>query len=309
MNNYKYYTLPVCYMANGLQLTLPVHEISGGEGPVVGLSASIHGDETIGVEILRRVVEELKSTDINGTVKIMPVANPLAFEEIKRNNPIDRNNMNRIFPGDYDGTLTEIQSRVMADKFLDGLDSYIDVHAGGQDPVVDYVYITNDEGFSRAFLSKILYRPTVDYVGTSATYTKPKGISTVTIECGGGPNELYYVEKGVKGILNMLKYKKVIPGDAETRDDQIVVTHIEHCNPHHGGLFVPSLDYGKMNTIVEGKVSLGRIYNPMTLELLEEIVAPYDRNLMILMRGNVNTILPGDFTFMIGDLSTAEGDF
>jgi len=64
-----------------------------------------------------------------------------------------------------------------------------------------------------------------------------------------------------------------------------------------------------MNTIVEGKVTLGKIYNPMTLELLEEIKAPYDRNLIILMRGSVNTILPGDFSFMIGDLSTAEGEF
>ncbi len=309
MNNYKYYELPVCYMANGLGLKLPVHELSGGKGPVIGFSASVHGDETIGVEILRRVVEELKGMDINGTVKIMPTANPLAFEEAKRNNPIDRNNMNRIFPGSYNGTLTEIQARVMADKFLDGLDAYVDVHAGGQDPVVDYAYILNDEGFSRAFLSKILYRPKADYVGTTATYTKPKGIPTVTVECGGGPNDSSYVEKGVKGLLNMLKYKKVIPGEAETRKDQIVVDHIEHVNPHHGGLFVPSLKYGVMNTIVEGKVTLGKVYNPMTLELLEEIKAPYDRNLMILMRGSVNTILPGDFTFMIGDLSTAEGEF
>lgn len=304
MSNYKYYEIPVCYMTNGMELKLPVHEISDGEGPVIGITASIHGDETIGVEIVRRLVEELKKIKVHGTVKVMSVASPLAFEAANRNTPVDQVNMNRIFPGRYDGTITEIQARTIADKFLAGLDAYIDVHAGGQDPVVDYAYVINDEEFSRSFLSKIVYSPVKDYEGTSATYTKPRNISTVTVECGGGPNELYYVEKGVKGLLNMLKFKKVIDGEAQKREDQILITHIEHVNPHHGGLFVPALTYDVMNTIVEGKVTLGRVYNPMTLELLEEIKAPYDKNLMILMRGNINRIIPGDFTFMIGDLSS-----
>lgn len=304
MSSYRYYEIPVCYMTNGLELKLPVHEFSGGEGPVVGITASIHGDETIGVEIARRVVEALKGMEVHGKVKIMSVASPLAFEDANRNTPVDSTNMNRIFPGSYDGTITQIQARVIADKFLFDLNTYIDVHSGGQDPVVDYAYVLNDEELSRASLAKILYRPVVDYEGTSATYTNPKNISTVTIECGGGPNEPYYVEKGVKAVLNMLKLKKAIDGEAEKRDDQIMISHIEHVNPHHGGLFVPALTYDAMNTVVEGKVVLGRVYNPMTLELLEEIRAPYEKNLMILMRGNINRIIPGDFTFMIGDLDS-----
>lgn len=306
MNKTNYYEIPVCYMANGLELKLPVHEIIGSEGPILGISASVHGDETIGVEIVRRVLEELKTKNIKGTVKIMPVSNPLAFEDASRNTPIDRMNMNRVFPGRYEGTITEIQAKKMADKFLDGLDAYIDVHAGGQDPVVDYVYIYNDEGFSRAFLSKVLYRPKQDYEGTTATYTKPKGILTVTIECGGGPNEESYIIKGVKGIINMLKYKGVIDEYPESREDQIVVTHIEHVNPHHGGLLVPYLKYEQMNTIVKGKITMAKIYNPMTLELIEEIKAPYEENLIILMRGSTNRVLAGDSTFMIGDINSAE---
>ena len=305
MNNYKYYELPVCYMANGKELTLPVHEFTGDEGVTVGITAAIHGDETIGVEIARRLVGELKKMEnIHGKIKIMSVANPLAFEAVDRNTPIDRTNMNRIFPGKPDGTTTEIQADVIAKKFLYDLNAYIDVHAGGQDPVVHYAYVTNDEGFSRSALTKIIYRPAADYVGTSATYTKPRNISTVTIECGGGPNEVHYVEQGVKSLLNMLRYQKVIDGVAVTRDDQILITNIAHVNPHHGGLFVPALTYDVMNTIVEGKVVLGRVYNPMTLELVEEIRAPYEKNLMILMRGNINRIIPGDFSFMIGDLTS-----
>ncbi len=306
MSNYKYYELPVCYLANGLELSLPVHEMGDGNGAVVGLSASVHGDETIGVEILRRVYEILKNEDITGTVKIMPLANPLSFEDTKRNTPLDRTNMNRVFPGSYDGTITEIQSRVMADKFITGLDYYIDVHAGGQDPEVDYVYITNDEGLSRAFLSKLLYTPKTPYTGTTSTFAAPLGIKCVTIECGGGVNKESYIEKGVKGILNMLRYSKVIKGEVEKRDDQIVIDHIHYVSPHHGGLFVPALSFEQMNTVVEGKVTIGKVYNPKTFELLEDMKAPCERNFIILMRGAVNTIHAGDFTFMIGDMAEAK---
>lgn len=304
MSNYKYYEIPVCNMTNGMELKLPVHEFSGEEGPVIGMTACIHGDETIGVEIARNLVEILKKEELHGTVKIMSVASPLAFEAANRNTPVDQVNMNRIFPGRYDGTITEIQARVIADKFLEGIDAYIDIHAGGQDPVVEYAYVINDEAFSRAFLSKLVYRPVQDYEGTSATYTKPKNIPTVTVECGGGPNEKHYVSRGVEGILNMLRQKHVLEGEVKVREDQICISHIEHVNPHHGGLFVPALTYEVMNTIVEGKVVLGYVYNPMTLELLEEIRAPYDKNFIILMRGNINRIIPGDFTFMIGDLDS-----
>jgi len=292
-------------MGSGLELRLPVHEFTGGKGITMGINASIHGDETIGVEIVRRVVEKLKTTEVNGTIKDMPLANPLGFERRSRNTPIDMTNMNRIFPGRYNGTLTEIQARVIVDKFLTGLDAYIDVHAGGRDPVVDYVYVTNDEGFSRSFLSKILYSPQNPYQGTSATVSTSNGTKSVTIECGGCHNDIKYVEQGVKGIWNMLKYKGMIEGTPETRDDQIHISHIEHVNPHHAGLFVPCFGFDAVNTIIEGKgVVLGRVYNPMTLELLEEIKTPYDRNLMILMRRGANVILPGDFSFMIGDLNS-----
>lgn len=303
--DYKYYELPVCTMASGTELTLPVHELKGTEGITLGITASIHGDETITVEIIRRVFEQLKGMDIKGTVKIMPVANPLGFEMVNRNTPVDGLNLNRSFPGKYDGFTTEIMARVIVDKFLTGLDAYIDVHAGGQDPVVDYAYVMNDEAFSRSYLSKILFTPDIPYTGTSASIAAGvMNIPSVTIECGGGSNEISYVEKGVAGIMNMLRCKGLIEGEVKKREDQIYIRHIEHVDPHHGGIFVPGLTYDCMNTVVKGKVSLGKIYNPMTFELVEEIFAPYEENLMILMRCDINRIVPGDFTFMIGDLST-----
>ncbi|MGE5633392.1 MAG: succinylglutamate desuccinylase/aspartoacylase family protein [Caulobacteraceae bacterium] len=306
MVKYDYSEIKVAYLANGLELTLPVHKLTGGKGPTVGISAVVHGDELIGAEIVRRLLDILKKEDIKGTIKFMPVANSLAFEDVQRNTPIDRANLNRIYPGNKNGTLTEILAYKMTKEFLEGLDVYIDLHSGGRDPIVDYVYILNDEEMSRAFGSTVLYRPAVNYVGTTSAITSDMGIPSVTIEVGGGPNYESYIEKGVKGILNILKQKKVIKGRVAPRPKQIVVSHIENVNPHHGGLCVPCFEYDKMNKIIEGKQVLARIYNPMTLELLEEIKTPYDKNLVILMRGTLTRIHAGDYAFMIGEMSTAE---
>lgn len=306
MNTYRYRELPVCYLASGLELRVPLHEITGGAGPVVGLTASIHGDESIGVEVLRNILEFLKTVPVKGTVWMVPVANPLAFEDVDRSTPQDRKNLNRSFPGKSGGTVTDALAHVIAEEFLDKVDVYIDFHSGGQDALVDYVYINNDEGLSRAFLSGVLYRPAKGYEGTSASRTKARGVPTVTIECGGGANPAAYIERGIRGIQNMLRYLGVIEGAVETRDDAMVITRLAHVNPSHGGLLVPCLHEGDMHRVLDGGAVLGRVYNPMTCALLQEIVAPFERNLVILLRGGVNRILPGDFTFMIGDLASRE---
>lgn len=307
MVKYDYSEIKVSYLANGLQLVLPVHQLTGeADGPLVGISAVVHGDELIGTEVIRRLLDILKNEDIRGTIKFMPVGNPLAFEDVQRNTPIDRVNLNRIFPGNENGTLTEILAYKMTNEFLKDLDVYIDLHSGGRDPIVDYVYILNDEEMSRAFGSTVLYRPSVKYEGTTSTVTADMGIPSVTIEVGGGPNTEYYIQKGVNGVLNILRQKKVIKGEAAPRPKQTVVTHIENVNPHHGGLCVPCFDFDSMNTIIEGRQVLARVYNPMTLELLEEVKAPYEKNLVILMRGSLTRVNSGDYCFMIGELSTAE---
>jgi predicted deacylase len=306
VTQYSYEEIEVCYLSNGALLSLPVHTLTGGAGPAVGFCAAIHGDEIIGVEILRRVTERLRREELRGTVRIMPVVNALAFEDVNRNTPLDRANLNRSFPGSPAGMLTDRIAHVFLEKFVYTLDALCDLHSGGKEPVVDYVYIQNDEAMSRAFGSKILYRPSVDYQGSIGIYAKEKGVAYMTVEIGGLNVQEADVERGVAGVFNVLRQKGVLAGEAPRREDQIVVSHIEHVNPLQGGLMVPCLPVESIGTIVEGRVVLARVYNPKTLKLLEEIIAPYDRNLIILCRPSINRVYPGDFSFMIGDLATAE---
>ncbi|MDC3413792.1 M14 family metallopeptidase [Aquibacillus sp. 3ASR75-11] len=305
----KYEEIFVTHLSNGSEVSLPVHTITGERsGPVLGLSAVVHGDEIIGSEILRRVYDRLDEAELAGSVKIMPVANPLAFESMTRNTPLDMNNMNRIFPGSAGGWVTEQISHKIATEFLDTIDAYIDIHSGGAQPVVDYVYIQNDEELSRAFNFPVLYRPKTLYEGTTVTYTVEKDIPSVTVEVGGGPNFEKDIERGVEGIFNCMRKLNMLDGEVTPPPEQKVMTEIQIIRPKQGGLMIPEYDYSAVGTVIEGNQVLSRTYNPRTFEEVEVIKAPFEKNLVILMRGSFQKVNPGDYGFMLGNMDTRELD-
>jgi uncharacterized protein len=305
----EYKEVLVTHLSNGTPLTLPIHTIRGEtKGPVLGLSALVHGDEIIGAEILRRIYNRIDESTLSGVVKLLPVSNPLAFEDMTRNTPLDMNNLNRVFPGSVSGWVTEQIAHCMVKNFLDEIEVYIDLHAGGAVPIVDYVYIQNDEELSRAFNFPVLYRPSHPYEGTTATYTVQKGIPSVTVEVGGGPNFEKDIERGVEGVLNCMRHLKMLPEAVTPPPEQKVMTEIEIIRPAHGGIMVPEFDFSSVGTVIEGNQVLARTYNPRTFEELEVITAPFQRNLVILSRGLFNKVNPGDYGFMLGNVDTAENN-
>lgn len=304
-----YEELEVAHLSNGEKVHIPIHKLIGNEeGPIIGVSAAVHGDEVIGTEIIRRVSEELESKHIKGEIWLMPIVNHLAFESLTRNTPLDMNNLNRVFPGDPKGWITEKLAYVFKEKVLKNLDGYIDIHSGGAVPIVDYVYIHNDEDLSKAFLSPYLYRPATMSEGTTATITGELGIPSVTIEIGGGPNFEKDIVRGVEGVINQLAYLKAIEGEVKKKSGQVILTDLIGIKPTQGGLLVPGFTFDSVNEIIEGEQVLAKIYNPKTFELLETIKTPFKKNVIILMRGFLGKVSPGDYGFMIGNMETIEND-
>jgi predicted deacylase len=122
--------LPIARLATGSPVALPVIVIHGRhEGPTVWIDAAVHGDEINGVEIIRRVLEQLDPKELRGTVLAVPVVNLLGFMTGSRYLP-DRRDLNRSFPGSRRGSLA---GRI-ADLFLSEIVSRctvgIDLHTG-----------------------------------------------------------------------------------------------------------------------------------------------------------------------------------
>src|SRR5437667_283457 len=209
-----YRPIHVATLASGMDLVLPLHEIVGDKpGPTLGISAGIHGEEAVGVEVVYRFMQSLDPSALRGRLLVLPVANPSSYAAISRHTPIDGGNLNRLFPGHRDGQLTEQLAFVMSEQFLRRIDNYVDLHAGGAYPTVDYVYILNAEPLSRAFGSPLLYRAKETLAGTSVTVTTERNVPSVVVELGGGDVEqTTYVARGLHGEVNIRDALRMLRG-------------------------------------------------------------------------------------------------
>jgi hypothetical protein len=287
-------------LASGLPLQVALHDIRGSRpGQTVGIVAGIHGDEVAPIEAIRRLVAELDQNELAGRLVVVPVANPLAFASHTRHTAQDMQNMNRVFPGDPEGWLTEQLAYRLVEEIIPELDALIDMHAGGAMPTVDYVYIINDEGLSCACDARILYRGP-GYVGTLSNVAAERGVRTVVTELGGGiATDGEYVERNLRSLRNALRYLGALPGEVMDFGPQTVVEELQVIRPHSGGLLVPEVSVEQLGQTVPLGTLLGSVYNPQTFELLEEIRAPFDPTIMILTRHAVTRTEVGDYAFMV----------
>jgi predicted deacylase len=118
-------------------IMIPIAVVAGGRGPTALFMAANHGDEYEGQIALCRLIRELEPSEVQGRVIILPAANLPAALDGARVSPIDQGNLNRSFPGDPDGTVTQ-QIAYYIDSVLFPLaDHFHDFHAGGSS--LDYL--------------------------------------------------------------------------------------------------------------------------------------------------------------------------
>ncbi|HUW21772.1 MAG TPA: succinylglutamate desuccinylase/aspartoacylase family protein [Candidatus Bathyarchaeia archaeon] len=90
-----------------IDIQIPIIKIGQGK-PVISLISGLHGNEDTGTLILERLFQKIKNwPQINGTIKIIPFANPLCLINNSRELPTDNKDLNRLFPGNKKGTLSE----------------------------------------------------------------------------------------------------------------------------------------------------------------------------------------------------------
>lgn len=300
----EFFWLPITMLASGMELRVPVHVITGAQpGPTVGYTAGIHGDEYLPLEAMRQLVTGLDPATLAGTVIAMPVVNPLAIEAQTRHTPMDMQNLNRVFPGDKDGWVTEQLAAKVVEWLLPQIEVLIDLHAGGAQPIVDYVYIMNDQALSSAYGFDAMYIPSQDYPGTLASVAVARGIRSVVVEMGGGmiAND-EYLERGTRGLFNVLKHLKMIPGEPVVPAKQTIVRKMAVIRPHFGGLLYPGVKLEDVGTVVAGGTLLGTVISPYTFEVLEEIRAPFAQNYVILLRPTITKVYPGDYAYMMAEI-------
>ena len=112
-------------------LPMPVTSIRNGDGPCVLFMSGTHGDEYEGQVALCRLAREVEPGAIRGHLVIVPMANYPAAHAGLRTSPIDDGNLNRLFPGDRDGSATLMIAHLLETVLMHGVDLVMDLHSGG----------------------------------------------------------------------------------------------------------------------------------------------------------------------------------
>lgn len=176
------------------ETVVPITVIHGkGAGPVLTLTAGIHGDEFPSILALQKLRAETAAQDLNGTLILVHLANPPGFHGRRiALSPADGKNLNRIFPGKPDGSLTEQVAHFLTTEVIARTGYLIDMHSGSaHQELWPHVYspVTGDAELDRKTLEFakstgmrhiVLYgdRPrdparSISYPNTAATRGKP----------------------------------------------------------------------------------------------------------------------------------------
>src|SRR6185312_6423005 len=113
-------------------IVMPIACVKRGSGPTALLTGANHGDEYEGPIALFDLARTLRSEDVAGRVIILPAMNYPAFRAGTRTSPIDRGNLNRIFPGRADGGVTQKIADYIQRYLLPIADFVLDIHSGGK---------------------------------------------------------------------------------------------------------------------------------------------------------------------------------
>ncbi len=124
--------LPISRLSTGTEINMPVRVMHGAKlGPVLFVSAAVHGNEILGVEIIRRLLKIISVKRLHGTLLCIPIVNAYGFTSHDRYLP-DGRDLNRTFPGSRKGSLASQLAHVFTEQILTRSDYGIDLHTAGQ---------------------------------------------------------------------------------------------------------------------------------------------------------------------------------
>jgi len=288
-------------LPSGIEITVPVHRYAGGSGPTVHVQAVQHGIELNGPAALRRLHERLLGAEIAGTVVVVPVVNPLAFDHRSYATPTAydaRNpNLNRVWPGDDAGSL---QERMAADlwELVRAADAVVDLHTGNPDMLEHVRYHEGDDdgrALAEAFGTRHLLADDdgdavadESFSGRLRTAASRVGIPAITAELENSRRvERESAERGVDGLENVLRSLDVLAASAIDHPPATTLRDgVPYTVADASGLYerAPGVDVG--DHVSEGEV-IGRIYDPTAFEVLDTVTAAGSGVAYSLRRGSV----------------------
>lgn len=222
----RHYWLKVISDGFANPISIPLMVLRGAEdGPTLGLTAAVHGNELNGIPVIQRLFNEVSPTELRGTIVAAPVVNVPSFMRQKRrfNDGVD---LNHIMPGKADGNVSQVYAFRFMDRLVKHFDYLLDLHTASQGRINSY-YIRADMDIPIvAQLARlqnpdiIIHNPPSD--GTLRGAADELGIPAITLEVGNPSTfQKKLIRGGVVGLHNALCHLQMIDDEIEPRTDGI----------------------------------------------------------------------------------------
>ncbi len=255
---------------------IPVSLVRGAsDGPVLALIAGTHGYEYPGISALQRLRQSIDPRALRGTLILVHIANPPSFYgRTLYTSPADGKNLNRVFPGRPDGTLSERIAHEITTEVIAKADFLVDLHAGdGNEALRPYVYmpVTGDarldaatRGMALAFGLDHIVIDTGRIVSTEATKfvdqtALARGIPAMTTETGQlGQNDERTIALAEHGIQNLMRHLGMLEGTAEPNPGVVWLKDYQVITSPVTGVFRATVRDGY--AVAEGGL-LGELYD------------------------------------------------
>jgi predicted deacylase len=280
-------------------VALPVAITHGTEpGPVLAVTAGIHGGEYVPMVAVRQFIRDLDPTRMRGTVVACLQSSPVAFEQRSAFvNPLDGRNLNRSFPGDPLGGPTPRLAAWLWENLLARADYYVDCHCGDLPEALDSFagVSAGPDGVVSAQARAVadcfdVARLIVDRTeGSTIFQAALAGVAAALVEVGG-QGRWTQAEADVQrqGLLRVATLAGVLEGDSHARPHLPLFEDAAEVLSDRHGLWFPEAEVG--TSVVRG-ARLGRLEDAFG-DTVWEVLAP----------------AAGVLTYGLSSLAAAPGD-
>lgn len=292
--------IPISRLSDHTRVSLTTYVMHGKkDGPVMFVSAAVHGDEIIGVEIIRRLVSLKTLNRLRGTLILVPVVNAYGFVGLSRYLP-DRRDLNRSFPGSVKGSLASQLAHTFMTEIVAPAQYGIDLHSGAvhranlpqiradlEDPDVNEM--------ARAFGASIMLDANLRD-GSLRASAKDHGCKILLYEAGEALRfDEVAVRVGVNGVLGVLRHVGMLPAKKRVgRKLEPIRSNSSHwLRAPIGGLMRAKK---KLGDRVEAEETIAFISDPLGLEQ-ESVIARTSG--VVIGRTNLPVVNRGDAIFHI----------
>mgnify|MGYP002630506254 CR=1 FL=1 len=275
----------------GRSIRLPVLAVRGTRpGPVVGITAALHGNELNGIPVVQRLLRSLDPTALRGTVVGVTVVNVPGFLTNERNFQ-GTWDLNHLFPGKARGNAAEAYVHRFIQRVIRRFDVLVDLHTASFGRV-NSLYVRADMTTKETARMSYLMRPQIIVHNppndrTLRGHACKLGIPAITVEIGN-PQRYHgdfigRTQQGVRAVLadlKMVRARPLAPGP-----EPVLCRKSEWIYTDSGGLLQV---FPSVTELVAKGAPLAELVDPWG-DVTAQYVAPYDA---VVVGRSVNPVSP-----------------